>query len=657
MSNRLISGAVQKLLAQARRSSHHGLKTLAGHPVTMGASATTSATQQQPQYYNSWTKDSLIERVRQLEEQLRQQNSSPQTSNAPAPAPASIIAEAAAAQPPPSNGQGQPQTSKPGEGKRAKKKKSGGIDMSKYATRMIALKLAYLGKNYNGFEYQKSPAPLPTIEDKLWKALTKSCLISPENPDEVDFAPFEYSKCGRTDKGVSAFGQVINLRVRSNQRVPVKGTRTEEKGVRQQEDTEMADTTVTAPEPAPRPPPKREFDPIADEIPYCRVLNRLLPPDIRILAWAPHLPENFSSRFSCRERQYRYFFTSPAFTPMPASLAVGGLNNGWLDIDAMRKAAKMFEGVHDFRNFCKVDPGKQLTNFTRRVFESDIVEVTDVGTALPYLNLPQFARRSDQTETDTPKVYYFHVRGSAFLWHQIRHMVAVLFLVGQGLEPASVVSDLLDVNKTPRRPCYLMAEDTPLVLWDCIFPKLNPEDAANYYATSLKEEADSHNPEAVVDTNLKDDGVDWLWLGEDSPTSLHSSTGLVDQMWEYWRERKMDELLASRLLGRVATQADLTKLRVPQQGSLKPNNTTQKIFRGGNVGVSLGQYVPVLKKEMLPTPEEQNDKWAQSKGFAGAEEMVKTHNWRSVMKANRAAAKRKASMSDAGKEETEAAAT
>ena len=96
------------------------------------------------------------------------------------------------------------------------------FDPSKHSTRLIALKLAYLGKRYNGFEYHtNNPTPLPTIEEELWKALNKSRLIIPDDtnplqPGEVNWEGCEYSKCGRTDKGVSAFGQVIGIRVRSN---------------------------------------------------------------------------------------------------------------------------------------------------------------------------------------------------------------------------------------------------------------------------------------------------------------------------------------------------------------------------------------------------------------------------------------------------------
>lgn len=40
---------------------------------------------------------------------------------------------------------------------------------------------------------------------------------------------------------------------------------------------------------------------------YCKVLNRLLPKNIRVVAWK-QVPEKFSARFDCKKRTYRYFF-------------------------------------------------------------------------------------------------------------------------------------------------------------------------------------------------------------------------------------------------------------------------------------------------------------------------------------------------------------
>ncbi len=552
--------------------------------------------------YQDWSKDRLVDRVRELEEQLRgaavqQKPKKPAKQNKPHP-------------PPPSSNQ--PQPAKPKE----KKKKGHKLDPSKYSTRLVALKLCYLGKRYGGFEYQPSAAA-PSIEEELWRALVRSCLIWPDDPDKVDFAPWEYSKCGRTDRGVSAFGQVVGIRVRSNR--PVETAAVEE-------DVEMEN--AEGEKEGEKEGGKPAWDPVADEINYPRVLNRLLPPDIRVLAWAPTLPADFSARFSCWERQYRYFFTQPAFSPLPASLDPEGTRaaEGWLDIDAMREAAKRFEGVHDFRNFCKVDGAKQLTNFKRRMFEADIVEVEGAGSVLPYLGQSAFAAAAAGTH---PKVYYFHVRGSAFLWHQIRHMVAVLFLVGQGLEKPSLVTELLDVEKHPRRPNYTMAEEVPLVLWDCIFPKADA-------AASKKASLEVHDAGVESNTRLVD-GMDWVWLGEDRPSFLHGAGGMADQLWECWRERKMDELLASQLLDSVVRRPDLTR-RLADAGPPDKSSGSQRVYEGGNSVKSSGRYVPMLKKVLLASPDEVNDKWAQSKGFSGAAELAGTENWRSVIKANKSGA-------------------
>ena len=59
------------------------------------------------------------------------------------------------------------------------------------------------------------------------------------------------------------------------------------------------------------------------------------------------------------------------------------------------------------------------------------------------------------------------VVGSSFLWHQIRCIVAVLLLIGQGKEPPSIIDDLLDIEKYPCKPQYTICSETPLVLFDC----------------------------------------------------------------------------------------------------------------------------------------------------------------------------------------------
>ncbi len=63
----------------------------------------------------------------------------------------------------------------------------------------IALKIAYLGTQYHGFQTQPG---VPTIEGKILKALKDNGAV--KNPSKA-----RYSAAGRTDRGVHALGQVI----------------------------------------------------------------------------------------------------------------------------------------------------------------------------------------------------------------------------------------------------------------------------------------------------------------------------------------------------------------------------------------------------------------------------------------------------------------
>lgn len=47
-------------------------------------------------------------------------------------------------------------------------------------------------------------------------------------------------------------------------------------------------------------------------------------------------------------------------------------------------------------------------------------------------------------------MYVAIIKGNAFLWHQIRFIMGVLFLIGSGKEAPSLVTELLDVDKNPR---------------------------------------------------------------------------------------------------------------------------------------------------------------------------------------------------------------
>lgn len=73
------------------------------------------------------------------------------------------------------------------------------LDFSAYPRRHVALKLAYLGWDYQGYAVQDNTDN--TVEARLFEAFLKTKLIQ-------DRQSSNYHRCGRTDKGVSAFSQV-----------------------------------------------------------------------------------------------------------------------------------------------------------------------------------------------------------------------------------------------------------------------------------------------------------------------------------------------------------------------------------------------------------------------------------------------------------------
>lgn len=159
----------------------------------------------------------------------------------------------------------------------------------------------------------------------------------------------------------------------------------------------------------------------ASEIHYTHILNRVLPPDIRVLAWAPVDP-SFSARFSCLKRTYRYFFP-----------------HADLDVAHMNAAAQKFVGTHDFRNLCKMDVANGVTNFERTILTAEVWLVD----------------KQEETEQQDPfQMCQFEVTGQAFLYHQVRCMMAILFLIGQRMEKPEIIDELLDIGNNPRKPQY-----------------------------------------------------------------------------------------------------------------------------------------------------------------------------------------------------------
>lgn len=273
-----------------------------------------------------------------------------------------------------------------------RKKTDRSLDFTKFSKRRILIKFCYLGWDYEGYVTQENTTE--TIENYLFHALMKVCLIESRETSN-------YNRCGRTDKGVSAFEQVISIDVRS--KVNFKDQLTQSG--------------------------------VSSEINYCSLLNRVLPKQIRAISWQPLITQKFSARFDCIGRTYKYFFP-----------------RGDLNIEKMKEACHFLVGSHDFRNLCKMDVGNGVVNYIRRLDHVEIKVVT--------------SNHEQLVEYD---MLYLEIKGSAFLWHMIRCIVAILMLIGKEVESPEIVKELLDVEKNSMKPQYSLASEIPLNLFKCNF--------------------------------------------------------------------------------------------------------------------------------------------------------------------------------------------
>lgn len=470
--------------------------------------------------YEHWTKEELITRLVDLDERIRAKY--PSAQNTPDAAPHKTF------------------------------------DFSVHPIRKIALKFCYSGWEYNGLAYQKTPTPLPTVEEVLFQALAKIRLIDPD----AGYDGCGWERCGRTDRGVSAAGQVISLWVRSAiEGVKPGAVESTDVGLLSSSNAtlEQAQSLDDFPEPSLLEPVKNTAH-RKSEFHYIQLLNRILPPTIRVIAWSPVTPK-FSSRFNCRQRHYKYFFSS----------------NG-LDLSLMRNAAQRLIGEHDFRNLCKVDPSKQITNYHRRILSVEINPVADVK-----------------------DLYVLDLVGTAFLYHQVRHIMAILFLVGTGLEHPFIVSSLLNVdpeklasplysddNDPPlevvnRKPEYQMADSLPLMLWDCAY-----DDNDVHWRTS---------PD-----------------GDGSEERRGSGSELHDQMHSIHTRSVIHTALDAHFLLATAQYHKPSPPYFPRNQNHIPLPSVIQVPLGGGSSNRNGNYKPLLRRKRLESVEVVNERWRAGKG-------------------------------------------
>lgn len=275
-------------------------------------------------------------------------------------------------------------------------------------TLRFKLTIAYKGTNYAGWQVQKTGL---AVQQKIEEALAR---LFPSVK--------RVHSSSRTDTGVHALGMVAHVEV-----------------------------------------PRREFKmPIAK---LALALNAHLPPDIRVMA-ATRCRSEFHARFDATGKQYRYFvWNHTAMNPLLHELA-------WhipqaLDLAAMRAAAKLFLGKHNFRSFAATR-NYEMESTVRRLTRCDI-------------------RRNGPLLT-------IIIEGDGFLYKMCRGIAGTLVQVGQGKFSQEDLERMLAAKD--RRTAGMTAPAHGLVLWKVFYrgKSVVSSQSSVVHRKHMKSAQDCHSP-------------------------------------------------------------------------------------------------------------------------------------------------------------------
>lgn len=243
------------------------------------------------------------------------------------------------------------------------------------------LVIAYDGANYEGWQMQKIGVGVQQIVET---ALAK---IFPAAP--------RLHSSSRTDTGVHALGMVAHFEISHEQfKMPVRK--------------------------------------------LALAINAHLPEDVRVVS-ATRANKNFHARFHATGKQYRYFvWNHHAMNPLLR-------NSAWhvprkLDVKAMRAAAKLFVGKHDFQSFA-ANPGYKKESTVRALTRCDVKK-----------NGAQFV---------------FIIEGDGFLYKMCRGIVGTIVQAGLGKFPPEEIKRML--SEKDRRVSGMTAPAHGLVLWKVFY--------------------------------------------------------------------------------------------------------------------------------------------------------------------------------------------
>ncbi len=222
--------------------------------------------------------------------------------------------------------------------------------------------IAYDGTGFSGWQVQPGKT---TVQGELEQAL-----------QQLADSMVHVHSCGRTDSGVHARGQVAHFDL-------------------------------------PRPWEPRRL---------LRALNARLPDSIRVMELRRTRPD-FHARYDARGKEYRYsIWNAPVACPLHRRQTV----HIWkpLDVSAMRQAAALLVGRHDFASF-SANPGREIDGTVRTLWR---LAVRKQGPLITIAAL-----------------------GDGFLYKMVRSLAGHLIRVGAGAVPAEETRTLLAARQRTAR--------------------------------------------------------------------------------------------------------------------------------------------------------------------------------------------------------------
>jgi len=311
----------------------------------------------------------------------------------------------------------------------------------KYKKKKMALYIAYIGHGYQGM--QRNPGA-KTIEEDLFQAISAAGGISDANSDDSGFSKISWMRAARTDKGVSAVGQVVSLKMQID-------------------------------------PPENMLEKI----------NQQLPHQISLLG-IHRVTGGFDARKHCDKRRYEYclpaWIFDPAITPQNVMQTVhyksgAGFDDGFnfnttaasalasasaaasaaaasdppftssfifdkAAQDKMTQILSSYNGTHNFHNYAA------RVHVTSSNAKRYIMSFTCHGTF--QINGEPWVRMV--------------VIGQSFMLHQIRKLIGMALSVFRGDIPESFLKMALKSKASLNVP---MAPDLGLFLDECYFDSYN----------------------------------------------------------------------------------------------------------------------------------------------------------------------------------------